>query len=434
MGGNVSVAAEIDTELKMNSGKNTMFKKTFKLNKLSSALLLIGSSLLLTNQAHATVTVYTDATSLKQNNANHVAYFSQSGLSGEHAKKVPGAGADMMLSLATKIIVPSSWIVVPSGDFNNANVTWRGGISWPQVLRDIAQREGVFINLDWVQKEVHITVPESSRAILPQQTVKVTPATKNTSFDLSGKRASTKGSSPTTKPNTQRLKNSVTGEYETLQAKTWGARKDLENELLSKDAQIEQLLSKQRESQVQNQAFISELNKRNDAFEEEASNLNQLLKESKSESIALKEKYSVIDPSLSSKEAIDATTLFGEHKKRWVLPYDPSFQYFIKGGHADLLEASTPATYIAKTGSVEDVLQQWADALGWHLDYRAKVKHQNPYQVTFKGSFYDSGRDFILMFEDSRRPLNIKFLPDIVAEPGKKGLVIVFDLGFEARN
>ncbi len=111
----------------------------------------------LSSASNAEVVKYTDDATLQQQNGEH--YFSQSGISGEKVEPIETAGADMSLAIATNLIVPDSWVVKPSGNFDNAVVSWKGGVTWPLILRNIANDEGIYISLDWVQKIVSINVP-----------------------------------------------------------------------------------------------------------------------------------------------------------------------------------------------------------------------------------------------------------------------------------
>lgn len=181
-----------------------------------------------------------------------------------------------------------------------------------------------------------------------------------------------------------------------------------------------------------NQAFIANLNKQNEEAEKKAMKLAAQLESERNKNKELSQKYAVIDPSLSTKsKEFDAVELYDDYNERWILPFNTDFEYFIKGGHADLILSETPATYIAKQGSLEDVLKQWASELNWHVEYRTDVRHYNPYKVQFKGNLYEAGRDLVSIFLKSRRPLDIKFHPDvkpIVDGQEKEGLIIIDDL------
>ena len=70
----------------------------------------------LSSASNAEVVKYTDDATLQQQNGEH--YFSQSGISGEKVEPIETAGADMSLAIATNLIVPDSWVVKPSGNFD----------------------------------------------------------------------------------------------------------------------------------------------------------------------------------------------------------------------------------------------------------------------------------------------------------------------------
>jgi hypothetical protein len=349
--------------------------------------------------ANAAVNLISDDATLQQQYEER--FFSQSGISGEVTKPIDAAGAGMSLALATSLIIPETWAIETSGDFQNTVVSWKGGVSWSHIMRNIAQNEEIYVTLDWIKKIATIDVPGQSM-------------NKNNT------------------QNSNALLQEEKREYKKQIAKKWERQETQAATIVQERQQIEMLMKKQREAQDANQQFIAQLNETNDQFSRDNSKLKNALEAEKNERKSLEEKYSVIDPTLTLDNTIDATTLFNEHQERWVLPYDRTFEYFLKGGHSDLFTRLTPATFIAKKGSVEDVIRKWADRLNWHLEYRAGVKHDNPYEVEFKGSFVEASTQLIKIFETSKRPLNIMFHPDVV-NGTKKGLVTITDLNYKSR-
>jgi hypothetical protein len=350
--------------------------------------------------ANAGLNILTDDITV-QTEADPSGFFSQNGSTIEKAQPVMGGGDSMSLSLATKVIVPSDWKIQQSGDFYAKVVDWRGGLAWPHILRNIANNEEVFISLDWVKKIATINVPENESIIA--------------NSDVNSKKL-----------------DEMREQYSIKENQSWQRRVDAEGQLSSVKNRVAKYMENSRAAAESNQEFIANLNKQNEEAEKKAMKLAAQLEFERNKNKELKQKYAVINPSLSSKnEELDAVELYEEYNNRWILPFNTDFEYFIKGGHSDLLLSETPATYIAKQGSLEDVIKQWASELNWHVEYRTDVRHYNPYKVQFKGSLYEAGRDLVSIFLKSRRPLDIKFHPDvkpIVDGQEKEGLIIIDDL------
>lgn len=370
-------------------------KKTFILAPL--ALFMMSSV------SVADVIKITDSATLQQQQGER--YFSQSGISGEEAKEIETAGADMELTLATKLIVPDSWVVKPSGAFDSAVVSWKGGMSWPLIMRNIAQKEGIYISLDWIGKIATIHVPGKTSSELE--------IAKNNKDVLEEDRQ----------------------DFRRKQRQQWEAKNFRDSQLYEKDKQFENMLEKQKMSQKANQDYIANLGKTNRQLEDNLNEMKAALELEQSKNKELIDKYAVIDPTLKAEKPIDSVELFKKYEESWVLPFDSSFTYYRNGGHSDIIEAHTPATYIAKKGNVEDVLSKWAERVGWYVEYSAGIEHKNPYEVELKGSFIEASTALVRVFEKSKRPLDIDYFPDVVVqlEDGtkRKGLVKVTDLGYK---
>lgn len=359
-------------------------------------------ALTLTPVSNADVIKVTDAATLQQQQG--AKYFSQRGISGEKAEVLETAGADRSLTLAMKMLVPDDWFIQPSGNYEQAVVSWKGGVSWPIIIRNIAENEGIYVSLDWILKTVTINVPGQTQS--ESELVQ-----KGSTVLDEGRQA-----------------------FRKKQRDSWSKRSDIERELSTERNQLASIMEKQRASQIANQEFIANLNDSNNELARQKTTLEQALEAERNKREKIERKYAVIDPVLGPKTEIDATQLFTEYEKAWVLPFDKSFEYFIKGGHSDLIETHTPATYIAKSGSVRHVLEMWADAVGWEIDYIAEVNHKNPFEVEFKGSFIESSRELVRIFERSDRAIDIQFYPDVKIERKdgtvRKGLAVVSDLNY----
>lgn len=345
----------------------------------------------------------TDSATLQQQQGER--YFSQSGISGEVAEVIETAGADMQLSLATKQIIPDTWVIKPSGAFDSAVVSWKGGMSWPLIMNNIAQSEGIYITLDWIGKIASIHVPGQTKSELQ--------IAKDNTSELDEERQ----------------------QFRKKQRQAWEAKNFRDSQLYERDKQFENMLEKQKLSQKANQDYIANLGKTNRQLESNLNEIRTALELEQSKNKELIEKYAVIDPSLKPEKEKDAVELFSEYEKQWVLPFDSSFTYYKNGGHSDIIEAHTPASYLAKKGSVEYVLQRWAERVGWYVEYSAGIQHKNPYETEIKGSFIEASTALIRVFEKSKRPLDIDYFPDVIIEmedgTKRKGLVKVTDLGYK---
>lgn len=382
--------------------KNTIYRKT-----LIAAT--VCTSLLSTTAVLADVVkISDDATLLQQENAR---YFSQSGLSGEEAKVIRTGGADLPLSLATSLLIPDNWKVKTSGNFKEAIVAWKGGVSWPIILRNISEKEQIYITLDWTKKIASIHVPGTNNSL---SAYNQTDQSKKT---LSAAREN----------------------FKKAEQDEWAKKARYDSQTENQKTQFQSILDKQRDAQRSNQDLIAALSdSRQDALEQKLE-LEKALADERKKNELLSERFAVIDPTLSGKEQIDPTLMFKEHQEAWVLPYNDSPDYYLKGGHSDKIEYHTNATYIVKEEDVSYVLQKWADKIGWYVEYSASISHKSPYEFPIKGTFKEAATALILKYTRSKRPLNIDFLPDLkktVKDPQtgeiKKyhGVVVVSDLNF----
>lgn len=367
--------------------------------RLSPLYTLMLTALL--GSAHAAVTIYTDDVELQQHQQQKQ-FFSQSGLSPEQADVIPGAGDEMPLSLVSSIVIPKNWKIEGTGNYDARTVSWSGGISWPQILRDIAQREEIFVSLDWIKKVATIHVP-GAKSQLAQAGL----------------------------DSAQEAREAQNAFQAREDLEKFEKRSRVEARANNSVSQLDVIMTRNRESQLASQELVEKLNKRNQQAIEDNAKLQEMLEKERAERVALEDRFKVIDPTLGSTDNThDATELFAEHQSKWVLPFDSSFDYYIKGGHADLITMETPATYIAYSGTIEEVVTQWCAQVGCFVDYRAGVQHYNPYEVELKGSFHQATAELISTFEKSARPLKIDIYPD-VRHQGKQGLVVISDLNFK---
>jgi hypothetical protein len=345
-----------------------------------------------------------DATLLQQHNSGN--YFAQNGISNEQSNVVETAGVDNPLEIALGFIVPKSWKINYSGDYKNKTVSWQGGLSWPLILKNIADKEKIYITLDWIQKIANVHVD----GISDQTTL--------SSVDVIEK---------------QKKNSDLIAHFKKKEKAKWEKRENTVEKIIH-DETLTTVLEQNREARKSQMDYLEKLQEENIKIENSKKLLEEQLVKEKKTNEKLAEKYAVFDGNNSAdKNNKDATELYQEYKNAWVLPLNDDFDYFIKGGYTDSIKYETPATYIAKSGSIEDVVRNWGESVGWFLEYSASVQHYNPYEVKFKGNFHDVCVDLIKIFKGSDRPLNISFYPDIVVNKnGKtyKGLVRITDLNF----
>ena len=129
-------------------------------------------------------------------------------------------------------------------------------------------------------------------------------------------------------------------------------------------------------------------------------------------------------------EELVAEDLFAQYERADVLPFNASFDYYIKGGYMDNIEYKTPATYIAKPNSLETIIRAWAEPLGFAVQWKTPVRHIVPQKLQFKGDLREASTELFSLFLPSDRPLNIYFYPDV----GESGLIVVEDLNNQERS
>lgn len=367
--------------------------------------IIVGAcSLVMHNHAVADVIKLTDDATLLQQEGER--YFSQSGLSGNALTPVETAGADMPLSTAVKLIIPSNWIVKTSGNFSEAVVSWTGGLVWPQIINSIAHNEGIYVHLDWVKKIASVNVPGKTKT------------------------ASSHDDALAQKTSTEERQN-----YRKQQRQSWEKRDEQSVAIASKERQLKALEENYRKADQANQAEVAQVAKDKAKIADELAKAKVELENERQKLAALENKYAVIDaPKSSAGKQLDAVDLYKTYKERWVLPSNETFDYFKDGGHRDVISTYTPATFIAKPGTIEDVLTQWGKQVGWYVDYKASVQHQNPYEVSIKGTFMEVTKDLVSVFLRSEKPLNIEYFPDVIVDlpTGEhyKGVVMITDLKY----
>ncbi|MBE8232827.1 MAG: hypothetical protein HAW67_03770 [Endozoicomonadaceae bacterium] len=344
---------------------------------------------------------------VKKTTENGVPYYSESGVSGEDLPVISGGGDKMSLSLALKLITPKSWDVEVSGKEANKTITsWEGGTTFSHILRRISENNEIFIDVDWVQKKINIHNPD---------------AVEN-KFRNSGQ-IETSAALP--------VGVSAKKTYTESPPAQNTARNDDYVVTANKNKRIESLITTMQSSEQDHESLIATLHKRNRNTNQEKEDLNNELQSLKAELKQAKSLIQVVHNSENTKTTTNnPIELHEKHGSRYVLPFDDSFDYFLKGGHQDTFDPMTPATYLAKVGTVEDILKKWAHSVGYVVDYKVNVRHNIKHKMKFKGNFIESSKSLIKKFINSKRPLNISFHPKL----GESGVVLVEDLNFSKPN
>ena len=377
-----------------------------KLSKLTIAILV--SATMLSPLAYSASTVLTDTSEQKyryddQGNP----YFSESGISTEQSVIHLGAGEGMPLGIVVELVVPDSWhIAIPNSAVGNIPVVVSGGKGWSHVLREMAEKNEIYTTVDWQSKKVTFDAPDRrklemvsrARTMSPQElaTEKAELVVAEYERQLASKR---------TVRDSQSTRNRLN--QEVMESALDSARSSQEDA----DRLLGEVSSERRTYELENRALQAQL--------DQATNMINKL-EGKLEDVGLSE----------NEYKPEIEDLFGIYRNASVLPFDSSFDYYIKGGYMDVIEYATPATYIAKPGLVEDITREWANFNGFELTWKTDVIHKIGHKLVFKGDFRKVGIDLYTLFIDSDRPLDIKFYPDF----GESGLVVVTDLNHEKRD
>lgn len=384
------------------------------------------------------VVTLTDAQSLQINNDK--TFFSQTGLSGEDARVVNGGGI-LPLEVLLKNIVPKGWEVNTSGNTKSLSVTWRGGISWSQILYQVANKERVYIGIDWVSKQVSVNVPDGAGSGL----VSKSPYPTKTEVAQDKVTAASASSGKNSSLSHKKTDNDTQPKIKSFEQPKWDTQKKLvaatpvkrdQKIVQQKVAQASQstLISADQAKKVATDSYIKELESREKIATLEKERLAKDLATTQKERDEIK-KAAGLTSNLTVQDTGKSTAqLVSEYESRYVLPFDKSFDYFKKGGYKDTFGTDTPATFVAKRGTVESIIKEWAKVMHYDVDYRAETIFENEYEISFKGTFFDATTQFIELFQESDRPLKVKFYPDVKASSGGQGLVVISDMQIRDPN
>lgn len=424
-----------------------------RINKLTTAILItLGVSF----NAIADVRVISENLAVnKTNNANQIATFSQVGFSGEKYPIFKGFGEDMPLEIALKAIVPKSFEVRNNNP--ELNVSFKGGTTWPYVLEQISKKHKLAISIDYNKMIVDVyseNIATKKDLIIPETKVVAVEKTKNDKV-LAHKEQQIKAKSSLEQKmlekqkEDQRLAGIIPLEHEGVNKskKIKEENKPNVKEIIqpSKNVTIT-VASNQSNANTLTGGYTQEefsklspqektnvllgLSSKNQEKLEKIVEQRQIVESKKQKQIAVNttvaaEKTVVTTtPEISS---VNLVALKEQYNKKFVLPIDPSFEFYVQGGHEEKIEYATPATYLAKTNlTLEENLEAWAKDIGWTLEWKTAVRYPIKYPMTMKGTFKETSLELINLFKNSKRPLNIAYYP-------KSKVVVVTDLNHKIK-
>lgn len=371
-------------------------KKNHKKLAISSIALALMTSQSVLASNDGGVIVYQD---YKERFEENQAQFSQTGVTSEKPNIIKGYGKDIPFTISLDIIVPKHWDVSFNEGAENLLVNWQStsdGLAWPYVLEDLSKRNNVSVAIDWKRKNVNFYAHEAH----------------NERFDYLATRDES---------------------YVVNQA--------------GEKIELERILREKEEYSRMNQMLMREANERQAALSENERRIAEMQEEmrarEKEEELALNYGSGLLmQAQLDGDSAVigfeeDVFTegldisldeLREEHSRRTVLPINPSFEFYKAGGWRQDIDFHTPATYKAKSGkTVREVINSWGDEIGWKVTYDTNVHYTVDFDMEFKGIAREVMIEFITLYENSQRPLDIKFYP-------RQKLIAVEDLVFERRR
>ena len=313
----------------------------------------------------------------------------------------------MPLDMVVELVVPDSWhISIPNSKVGGIPVVVSGGKGWSHVLREMAEKNQIYTTIDWHSKKVTFDAPDKRKLELISKARVMSPQ------ELASENAKL-----------------VVAEYERQLAMKRNTRDSQSTRNRLNQEVMDSALSSARSSQEDADRLLGEVSSERRTYEIENKALQGQLDQAKGMIDKLEGKLEVVGLSENEYKP-EIEDLFGIYQTASVLPFDSSFDYYIKGGYMDVIEYETPATYIAKPGRVEDIIREWANFNGFELSWKTDVIHKVGHKLVFKGDLRKVGIDLFTLFIESDRPLDIQFYPAV----GDSGLVVVTDLNHEKRD
>jgi len=346
------------------------------------------------------------------------ATFSQFGVSNEKVEVRKGFADDMPLETAIEIIVPEGWKVVTNDNALQQPVKWEGGTTWPYILQDMSARNDISISIDWTNRVIDMFSHEVEKQRL--QTVSEQEAARNI-FNEAQKDVESQIALKTEKE----LRSKYEIEKKMLE-KEIQDKKDAEATNAEYIASLESEKSKLIEMGDELSVLVEE---KNSIINEKDSILNELT----SSNTELSQKIDSLkfeNVSTNKDEVIEVNieALKKDYTGKFVLPLDDSFEFYVQGGYEESYDYYTPATYIVKGNiTLQENLQQWANAIGWSLEWKTNVRYPIKYPAKYEGTFKESSLRLVNSYKESKRPLDIDFFPE-------SKVVIVTDLSHKIKN
>lgn len=377
-----------------------------RLTFIATTISVLLSSTIVHSDTQASSIVLTDTSEqLYRYDDSGNPYYSESGVSGEEVIVHIGTGEAMPLGLIAELIVPESWhINIPTQKVANLLVSASGGKSWSHVLRELAEKEQIYVSVDWTSKKVSMDASDKAKARMAAPNSKVRTADA-----------------------LQQSNNVAVLSYaDTLQKKK-EKREQEQREMIMKQELVNTTSRAAAESIDATERKLGEVSESNLIAKNENARLARELEAAKMQINTLSDRLSVVGEGENTPVAED---LFGDYQDADVLPFNATFDYYIKGGYLDKIEYKTPATYIAKPGDLEDVLRGWAEKSGFDVQWKTPVSHKITHKLQFKGDLREVSIELFELYLNSNRPLNISFYPDV----GESGLIVVDELNSKPRS
>lgn len=334
------------------------------------------------------------------------ARFSQVGLSGEKASIIHGYGEDMPLNIAMDIIVPKGWYITKNDGSDKLLLNWSGDVSWPYVLKDVSEKNNISVTINWEKKNVDLFSHQAHENELLKER------------DMSN------------------LLSIVNQEQDNMkQIYLLEKEKELKEKYALENKIIQEKLLAQKEAEKENALYVKKLEAEKDLLAQEKNEYKSVLDNYEKN----KEKYLMDnngipklhpeDKDLFTKEikSLDVDALKNRYDKRYILPLDSSFEFFIKGGYAQDFDYFTPATFILQGGqTLSKNLSAWVSQTGWDIKWDTNLDYPVEYDLRFEGNLKEAATSLILLYnkEDEDRKLDIDFYP-------MQELIVISDLKYK---
>lgn len=315
--------------------------------KFTKIALVVGVAIAGQNIAHADFNIYADPNVVAKKVVKQDKHsFKQIGGSLEKAKVVNSGSGP--LSIAIDHLIPKGWEIKMNPDvgLENSIVKWKGNVTWPYALESLSVNHDMDVVINWERQ--YVTIDSAMR----ESQIEVSQIEK-----LSEEH------------------NIVKKEINLL---TLDQTKEKEVDLLmtSNDNIIEEVKE------------LSELS---------------LIEQHESSALSIEEKIKQMEP----KEKYELEKAYA---KTGILPFDPSFESFVKNKDIDKHEYMQ-LTFILKAGlSLQDNIREWVKEMpnDWTLEWDAEKDFMIDKDVKIKNTFIDVFPLVEDFYKDSKYPIKIK--------------------------